>query len=135
MTKPALASFWPKTLAVVLLGSFAQGSGLHAQTCPAPSNNDIFNLSLCVDGQVASIGSNSLTDIIDQIDESRLQAQFPSYEGGVSAGEFRLDVRGLPVTLSYSRDSTALVFMVPSLGINESFNGATRNISRDLFED
>jgi len=135
MKKQPILSLLGPILATAFIGLSTQGSGALAQTCPAPSNNDLFNLSLCVEGELASAGSNSLMDIIDQIDESQLQGRFPGYEEGVSAGEFRLDVRGLPVTLGYDRDSTTLVFTVPSLGINESFSGGTRDISNDLFED
>ena len=135
MKKQPILSLLERILATAFIGLSTQGTGARAQTCPAPSSNDLFNLSLCVEGQVASVGSNSLIDIIDQIDESQLQGLFPSYEEGVSAGAFRLDVRGLPVTLGYDRDSTTLVFTVPSLGINESFSGGTRDISNDLFED
>lgn len=105
------------------------------QSCPAPSNNQIFNLSLCVDGQTATVGSNSIQRLLDQIDTDQVRARFPSYQDGVSAGEFRLDIRGLPVTLGYAQDSTQLVFSVPSLGIFETFDGGTRDRSNDLFED
>ncbi len=124
----------------LLAAVFGQGLALSvgavlAQSCPAPSNNDIFNLSLCVDGQVDSVGSNSIEDIIDQIDTDQLRSRFAGYDENLSGGEFRLDVRGLPVTLGYGSNSSALLFTVPSLGISETFNGASRDGSKDLFED
>lgn len=122
-------------VAAIGLGLALCGTRAMAQGCPAPNNNQIFNLSLCVDGQVASTGSNSLQTIIDQIDTAQLRSRFPGYEENISASEFRLDVRGLPVTLSYDRSSTTLAFAVPSLGINETFNGGTRDASNNLFED
>ena len=124
-----------RIVVVVCLGLGTHWSCAVAQTCPAPSNNQIFNLSLCTEGQVASVGGNSLLDIIDEIDEDRIRNRIPTYDEGVSAGEFRLDIRGLPVTLRYGSDSTELYFTVPSLGINQTFDGGTRDESNDLFED
>jgi hypothetical protein len=37
--------------------------------------------------------------------------------------------------MTYALDSTLLVFRVPSLGITETFDGGTRDTSKDLFED
>jgi hypothetical protein len=39
------------------------------------------------------------------------------------------------VTLGYETNSTQLAFAVPSLGINQTFSGGTRDASNDLFED
>lgn len=108
---------------------------LHAQSCPAPSTDQIFNASLCVEGQLVSKSFNKIQDLIDTIDNSDLKQSFPNYEKNVSEGRFQLDIRGLPVSLAYERNSTQLAFTVPSLGINETFNGGTRDASNDLFED
>lgn len=122
-------------IAAICSGLALNSGGLLAQSCSAPANNNIFNATLCVDGQVASIGSNNIQDIIDAIDTAQLRQQFPSYDAAVSAGAFQLDVRGLPVTLDYAQNSTQLAFSVPSLGINETFEGGSRDASNDLFED
>jgi len=127
-------------LALPVLGCLAFGmatgsSGVLGQTCSIPSNNQIFNASLCVDGQVAAIGSNRLQTIIDAIDNEYLSQTFTGYDSDVTASEFRLDIRGLPVTLGYDTNSTQLAFAVPSLGISETFSGGTRDASNDLFED
>ncbi len=91
-----------------------------AQNCPAPSSHSIFNVSLCVAGDVANVGSNSISDIINQMDEDALNKRFGSYRDGVTGGEFRLDLRSLPVTLGYQQGSSVLTFNVPSLGIKRS---------------
>ena len=118
------------TLAAVLVSGAAA-----AATCPAPNSNDIFTLTLCVDGEVRTAGTNSIADVIDIISNESLDARFPNYDEDTSPGEFRLDVRGLPAILSYDQDSTKLVFNVPSLGINETFDAGTRDASNDEFED
>ncbi len=106
-----------------------------AQTCPAASNGSLFNAAICIDGEVARLGTNNLQDLIDSIDSANLGQRFPNYQRDISAGEFRLDVRGLPATLAYAANSTELVFSVPSLGIHQTFNGGTRDLSNDQFED
>ena len=126
----------PLQLCGCLFLAMAAGSGaVRAQTCPAPSNNRLFNASLCVEGQVASIGANRLQDIIDAIDNEQLSNTFAGYHRDLSGGQFRIDIRGLPVTLGYETNSTQLAFAVPSLGINQTFSGGTRDASNDLFED
>lgn len=125
-----------KTIQVALaLGLTAFGAVAHAQNCPAPNNSNLFNVTLCVDGQVATVGSNTIMGMVDQIDEKSLKSQFTNYNELISAGDFRLDVRGLPVTLSYNRSSTVLNFSVPTLGLAETFNGGTRDASNELFKD
>lgn len=46
-----------------------------------------------------------------------------------------LDFRGLPVTLTFSKNSKSLVFAVPSLDISETFDGVNRDDSLDLLSD
>ena len=133
----ARARGWPalSVLTGLCFGMATGSSGLLAQTCSAPSNNQIFNASLCVGGQTVSVGSNQLQTIIDTIDNQRLSRTFAGYTPDVTAGEFRLDIRGLPVTLGYDANSTQLSFAVPSLGISKTFSGGTRDASKHLLED
>lgn len=123
------------TTATAGIASMLLGTSVAAQTCPAPANNSIFNATLCVEDQVQTFATNRLETLIDAVNEPFLSARFPNYDEGTSPGEFRLDVRGLPAIVRYERDSTSLLFSVPSLGIEERFDGATRSISNDLFED
>jgi len=46
-----------------------------------------------------------------------------------------VDFRGLPMELTYAGGTTDLVLSVPSIGITETFSGATRDDSVDMFED
>jgi hypothetical protein len=119
---------------VLLNAHAAESCNLPACTCPAPASSDLFNLSLCVEGKTASVGANSLSGILAQINEAQMAQQFSTYENGVSAAVYHLDLRGLPATLGYSYGSTALMFVVPSLGIAEIFDGGNRDASTDLFE-
>jgi len=106
-----------------------------AQGCPAPNNNKIFNVSVCVDGDVKGVASNQIQDVLDAVDNASLDQLFPSYQDNVSAAELQVDLRGLPLTLSYAEDSSQLVFQVPSLNIDLTFDGGNRDASQQLFED
>ena len=132
MKLPICAPVSQGILAIVCVGVATHGTVALAYTCPEPSTNSLFNLSMCVESEFTSVGSNSLTDVVGLIHEDELKKRFPGYEYGVSAGGFLLDVRGIPVTIGYERNSTILVFAVPSRGINETFDGGTRDASNDL---
>jgi len=113
----------------------AGSGGLQAQSCPAPAQDHVFNVALCVDGQVASVGANSIAEIYDTVDSNRLRSQFRGYDENVTAGEFRVDLRGLPITMGYAQNSTELYFRVPRLGISETFNGGTRDASNEMLRE
>jgi hypothetical protein len=132
MTMPVSGSLARWILGSVCIGLAAHGSTALAYSCTAPSTGSVFNLSLCVEGEFQSAGSSSLQDIVDLISVDELRRRFPGYDADTSAGGFLLDVRGLPATISYERNSTALLFTVPSLGINRTFDGGTRDASNAL---
>lgn len=122
-------------IAAALCSTSLLSASAFAQSCPAGGGGNIFNLSLCVDGEIANVGGNTIEGILDQIDTEALKQRFANYDEDTAPGEFRLDLRGLPVTLSYGQNSSQLVFAVPSIGINEVFDGGTRDASNDLLED
>ena len=121
--------------AAACMGLFLNTSPLLAESCSAPANTNIFNVTLCVEGQTQSVGVNSIEEVISTIDSDKLTARFTGYNQDVAAGEFVIDLRGLPVTLGYARNSTELFFRVPSLGIDKTFNGGTRDASNALLRD
>jgi len=125
---------WSQFLRRRSLACQRKGPAPSPRPAPPPSKNDLFNLSLCVEGQVASVGSNSLMDIIDQIDESQLQACSRATRRACPRARSDWTCAG-SVTLGYDRDSHHPGFHGPEPGINESFSGGTRDISNDLFED
>lgn len=82
------------------------------------------------------VGGNNFEDIVERLDNDRLQQDIDNYDGTQDVFA-NLNFRGLPVSLAFPDDQggTLLVFQVPSAGINESFEGATRDESIDLFQD
>lgn len=96
---------------------------------------DLFRLDLNVNGNLdGSQGYSSISDLFDGLTTEGLQQLVPSYTVR-SATVATLYVRGLPAIASFAANSTTLRFQVPSLGIDESFTGSTRDNSRDQFDD
>jgi hypothetical protein len=97
---------------------------------------DVFS----VNAKIENIEEN--TDTFNKIED--LFASFESAENitnllasynELSPASFDLNVRGLPATATYIENSQELTFRVPSLGIDLSFTGATRDDSQDMFTD
>ena len=95
---------------------------------------DLFVLTAESEGTVATRGFSNVKRFLDELSEMALMELIPGYTPSASA-RMVLDVRGLPALAEYPADSTALQFAVPSLGIDLSFAGATRDESRELFVD
>ena len=93
-----------------------------------------FSIEITVGGESRTFYVSSVSDVLDQTDESQLQTDFPQYTD-VAAASARIDFRGLEMSLEFIRDRTTLRFAVPSLGITESFMGATRDASVEEFEE
>jgi hypothetical protein len=98
-------------------------------------NSDIFTLNVdnTTQGGSYTETSNSLEGIFDKIDLETISSNISYNESNALSAN--LDFRGLPVTLKFSENSTALIFSVPSLGITETFSGSNRDDSLDLLVD
>jgi hypothetical protein len=98
---------------------------------PDAAARDIFSGTFTVDGQTTTAGSSNATDFADLFTNAGLNSLFSTYTT-VSAATADVSLRGVPATLSYPAGSTALRFQVPSIGVDETFTGATRDDSQDL---
>jgi energy-converting hydrogenase Eha subunit A len=86
------------------------------------NKDNLFNATLCIDGNVSHASKNKVEDFIDQFKNAQLGTYFPSYQKDTSVGIFKLDFRGLPMELSYPiQGGTLLTFEVPSLNIHKQF--------------
>lgn len=97
---------------------------------------DLFTVDISSGGQSAHLGFKSAEDALNSIETAKL-AQTITYTG-IEAATIALDFRGLGMTLSYpTAGSMQLVFIVPALGINQTFNGngATVPQARDDAQD
>ena len=95
---------------------------------------DIFSAELQVGNNTQTIGYQSISDVSDQFDDARMRQLFPNYTD-TSAVNGKVNLRDVPVNLSYAQDSSTLVFKIPSLGIERTYVGATREESKDKFLD
>jgi hypothetical protein len=91
----------------------------------------LFEGTFMVDGQTANAGSSSASDFANLFTDAGLQSLFGSYTP-TSAATASVSIRGVPATLSYAANSPVLLLQIPSIGVNESFNGATRDESQEL---
>lgn len=96
---------------------------------------DLFVVGLSVDS-AAEVRTpyDNVDDMFDALTNEGMQKVVPAYTD-MSAASAALYVRGLPAEASYAAGSTTLRFRVPSLGIDESFTGTSRDDSKKLFED
>ena len=95
---------------------------------------DIFTAEVQVDGVTQMIGYNKILNVADQYESENMRKIFPNYSD-TSAVSAKLDLRNVPVNLSYAQNSSTLVFKIPSLGIERTYTGATREESKEKFVD
>jgi hypothetical protein len=99
---------------------------------PTRVNGALFTLTLDTEGTTTSQGYSDIEELFDQLTNSGLETLTNAYTP-TSAAVAILDVRGLPAIAEYISDSNTLNFRVPSLDIDLTFDGITRDDSQDLF--
>ena len=102
---------------------------------------DLFTVDGSVDGVSKSYSFKTAEEVLDAAKTENLGTRFANYSG-VEAATLNVGFRGLPMTVSFptagtpsTPGATTLVFSVPSLGINKTFTGATRDESQQAFTD
>lgn len=115
-------------LASAILGLGIFGSGGKASAA------DPFSVTLTVEGQTGSRGFTRIQDAYDSLDTAGLQSIVGGYTD-ISAANVALNLRGVPATGIFATNSPALRVLVPGVGIDVTFNGATRDESQQLFAD
>lgn len=101
-------------------------------TCDA---RDLFELTVDIPGESASRGFSDIEDFVDQVSNEGFDNILVGYQDDITQADASLNIRGIPASASYAANSPTLVFLIPSVGIDESFLGATRDESQDLFKD
>lgn len=76
---------------------------------------------------------STVTDVIDTLDTKSIEQEI-NYNP-TDALNASVDYRGLPIVFKYIENTTTLVMDIPSIGVSETFTGATRNASADSLED
>lgn len=92
---------------------------------------DPFELNLNIDGRADRRTFNSAEDAVDALEAGGLRRISPAYTD-ISAATADIMFRGIPITASFTAGSPALQFQLEALGINRTFDGATRDDSVEL---
>jgi hypothetical protein len=82
----------------------------------------------------ATAGFSSLTNAIDELKTQNL-SNLTSVYTSTSAATATINLRGLNAIAAFPLGSPALQFSVPSIGLNTTFAGATRDESAKLLQD
>jgi hypothetical protein len=106
------------------------GAVLCALAAPALANN-VFQGTFTVDGQTTTAGTNNASDFADLLTDAGLNGLFGSLYTPNSAANVQASLRGVPATLSYPANSTALRLQIPGAGVDQTFIGSTRDDSQD----
>lgn len=95
---------------------------------------DLFSVRVSVGGETLTRGFANAEEALRLIESDEVENLFPDYrETDAVSADVRF--RGLPVTARFDETSNTLVFKVPSLDIEETFDGTTRQASVDAFVD
>jgi hypothetical protein len=86
-------------------------------------------------GRCASVNATTAQDFIDTLRATSLSSVLPGANTQLDAISTQGGFNSLLTQLGFAQSSTQLNFVIPALGINENFNGATRDESLDKLED
>ena len=98
-------------------------------------SGSVFNINIKNDttGDSFIYDTSDLENLIDSLGKDELSSNFNYAETDQILAS--LDFRGLPMSLKFAENSNILELAIPSLNINESFNGIDREASIRLLED
>jgi hypothetical protein len=106
----------------------------HAAVAPCTAG-DNFSYTATVNSTSVYQGFSTVENFLKGFDQASIAALFAGYTTA-DAASFSASFRGIPVNVAFPvGGSTLLTFAVPSLGISQSFTGATRDDSQAQLED
>lgn len=98
--------------------------------------DELLQIDMQVGNSTGMFGFSTVEDMITQYEGASLQDVFPAYVDNVTFVNSTVDYRGLPMQLVFQTNSTVLQFTIPSLNINETFDGqGDRDTALDLLEE
>lgn len=117
-----------KVFLSLFLGCLLLGTGLNVYA------REPYHVTVVVGPEIAKVSEPNIIDMVRELKTSALEEVLPFYTP-VTPVLFDFNLRGIDAIASYAANSTTLNVQIPQLGINESFSGATRDDSLDLFRD
>ncbi len=103
--------------------------GLLLGSLPAQAQS-VFGFSATLDGVTSARAFTGAESALRALESGDLTALFPGYTQN-SALDATLNYRGVPMQFAFAADSTDLRVVIPSLGIDETFTGGTRDAAID----
>ncbi|MFC3151518.1 hypothetical protein ACFOEK_10815 [Litoribrevibacter euphylliae] len=98
--------------------------------------DELLQIDMQVGNSTGMFGFSTVEDMITQYEGASLQDVFPAYVDNVTFVNSTVDYRGLPMQLVFQTNSTVLQFTIPSLNINETFDGqGDRDTALDQLEE
>jgi hypothetical protein len=94
-----------------------------------------FNVVVTAGGVSTSLGFDDAESSFDSIDTEALEALFPGFDRESDAARADIDYRGLPLTVAYLENSASVRLSIRDLGVDQTFNGATRSDSLEELKD
>lgn len=95
----------------------------------------VFDLTATMNGKTEQASFTTAEEGIDIFEQAKLNSIFNSYSGTEIVSS-TLNFRGLPMNIAFPvNGGTQLTFNIPELGINQSFQGATRDESQAMLKD
>ncbi|MBF0136986.1 MAG: hypothetical protein H7833_09400 [Magnetococcus sp. DMHC-1] len=91
---------------------------------------DVYTFTATTGGKTASVGLSDLSSTAKYSMDS-LNIGYTEQSQATAV----LNLRGVEANFAYTANSPSLQFNIPSLGITQTFNGATRKQSQDMLED
>jgi hypothetical protein len=98
---------------------------------PTVEARSLFEGTFTIDGVTAQAGTNRAESFADLFTNAGLRSIVGTYTD-VSAADAVVSLRGVPARLTYLAGSPVLRLRLPTIGVDVSFNGATRDESQDL---
>lgn len=96
--------------------------------------DDLFTATVTSNGVTSTASYNTAKQVLDQFKNGQLNQLIPSYTS-TSIADGVVNFRGLTMQADYASAGTTLRFQVPSIGIDQSFTGTTRDISQRMLVD
>ncbi|MCD8554582.1 hypothetical protein [Seleniivibrio sp.] len=102
---------------------------------PSSAFAGLFDLTVTSGGDSYTENFSKVEDLFDNFDVEEISSHFTSFDEDTSGADLVIDFRGLPAYLTIASNSNKYILSIPSVGVYEEFDGATRDESSDKLED
>jgi hypothetical protein len=128
-----------KSLFFLLPATLAVTSGIAQAACNLPTSG-FYDLAASINGQCGTFNTNQAQTFLDKFTTQGLQTLAGATYTGTEVTSIQTNFNSLLMNVSFPNagftgSGAQLNLSIPALGINKTFQGATRDDSRQLFDD